>query len=145
MKKLYFENGDKATSLIELLTLGFSYGDVYFVPTYLDKQLTYPEYKFHAKRRSFEDLLVIANTYFPNTSEEDLMKALMEYGIHYYFCSNIKKIVFHKVQAFLGTIYQICYDEFNQYGNNKYQEGTYTSKQLREIYEKVKLSVSAEV
>ena len=91
--KLYFKNGDQATTLVELLTILYApllpkmYG--YASPTYFDRELTKLECNAH--RRSFEDLLVIAKTYFPKTTKTQLMWALKRINIKFYHCNGIKK------------------------------------------------------
>lgn len=134
MEKIYFKNAEKTTTLEELLRLGYA-DDMYFTETFADS-----EFKFQQcgakSRRSFEDLLAIANTYFPNTTEEDLMLALTKLKfIKFYYCWDVEKIVFHG-----AGIYKI--PDFNLLCQNPeyYKENTYLPQKLKQIYENIKFS-----
>lgn len=93
---IYFYGGEKATTLLELLKLGFSAeGGDFFVETYTDNKYENWQAKEGA-RRSFSDLLEIARTYFPDTTEKQLMMAMKEMGCYAMFCSDINKISFRR-------------------------------------------------
>lgn len=90
----------------ELLIYGYNNGFVYrFVETYADIECKQRE--CHSARRSFEDLLEICQTYFPETTERDLAKSLYKLShtenalslkpgchIRIMYCSTIEKMVF---------------------------------------------------
>lgn len=120
--KIYFENPD--TSSLESLIRSLFMNSGYAYPTYFDKKCS--KLQCDGRRRSFEDLLLIANTYFKGTSEEDLMQALMNINILYYHCSHINKIVFH---------YNASYAINNnfEYKKEKFAEGTYLPTKLESI------------
>lgn len=60
--------------------------------TYLDEACLLPE-PFY-RRRSFEDLLCLARTYFPETTEVELMKVLHELNMNFIYCDYTRKIMF---------------------------------------------------
>jgi hypothetical protein len=92
---IYFKEAEGSTTLLELLNRGFSGPLNLFVETFLD-----PEYSVIQtnafKRRSFSDLLEIARTYFPDTTEKELMLALKEAKTIAVFCGEVKKVTFKK-------------------------------------------------
>jgi hypothetical protein len=107
----------------------------YARPTYKDTGCSIIECK--AERRSFEDLLCLAQTYFPETTEVQLMSVLKELNLRYYFCSDIRKLVFHYKGDFYlsGNSFR---SHFNQNGAFRcYKEGTYTPQMLSDIYEQL--------
>jgi len=101
---IYFKGGDKAKNLKELLNLGFSCFAGYgcrpdfakFTTTYYDKGCT-GIYQSTVARRSFQDLLEIAKTYFPKTTEEQLAYHLFFRikNIHVRYCCTINRVVFY--------------------------------------------------
>lgn len=95
-KHLYIRDGNTFTTLAHLMSRGFSQSSWgYFATTFLNANCTEQEDK--QRRRSFDDLLVIARTYFPETTEEELAKVLTTTkGLRALFCNDIKKIVFVK-------------------------------------------------
>ena len=106
---IYFEGGDKAKNLQELLELGFSYYAAYCAPgmykfkhTFLDKECTRHDCWY--ARRSFGDLLEITQTYFPETTEEDLAYSLIYKLKDSYarLCHEINKVVFYKLTSLTG-------------------------------------------
>jgi hypothetical protein len=124
--KIYFPQGDTATTLKELLTIGFSKSHA-FVETYFDEEFTLEQ--CHSARRSFGDLLLIAQTYFPDTTPEKLAYELMSYMCFY--CPTIKKLVFLNepkigFNARCSTIYKetykdsdnLCYNDILNLANN---------------------------
>lgn len=135
MNKIYLKTDKKFKSVQDLLEYGFisrfnAHG--YFVITYSDPECTIIQCS--AYRRSFEDLLAIAKTYFPSTTEVRLMnvlKKMLNGQLKFYRCSSIKKIVFHKSGSFsLDT------DNFSGYNDLPFCKSTYTPSQLSEIYQK---------
>lgn len=132
--KIYFKGGNESTDLDNLLRLLFSHNG-YSVATYFDKECTDMQC-YHGSRRSFEDLLCIANTYYPETSEEDLMRALVNIEINYYFCSDIHKIVFHYAGSYNPSTHGF---QIEKYNNVRYKVNTYTLPMLQEIYNKLKI------
>jgi hypothetical protein len=101
----------------------------YARPTYKDKACTKVECS--AGRRSFEDMLVLARTRFPNTTEKCLMKALKELKLKFYYCHQIHKAIFHYVG---GYGYTLAKDNFHKLPPGPYEKETYTPSKLSEIY-----------
>lgn len=73
----------KFEDLHDLLKTGFSHQPNQlsnnfgkFPETFHNKECTY--FQCHAARRSFEDLFDISQTYFPETTEEELAKLLFQ-------------------------------------------------------------------
>lgn len=99
--------------------------------TFKDPECTMPE--CCAGRRSFEDLLCLARTYFPKTTEVELMTVLKELEIKFYFCYDIKKMVFH----YQGTesVSKSGFEEW-AFRDDHIVKGSYTPTQLGEIYQK---------
>lgn len=95
-KKIYIKDGNKQTSLKELIAYLYTNdsGDRqnHARETYSDEACTIRE--CHSARRSLEDLLGIANTYFPGTDEKSLMSTLKELNMRFWFCGDIDKFVF---------------------------------------------------
>jgi len=100
---IYFKGGESAKTLEELFCLGFTFrshfdyfGDIKkFVPTFLDAECTIPQ--DFGSRRSFYDLLKIAKTYFPKTTEEGIAYFLF-YKLENMFaryCPDIDRVVFY--------------------------------------------------
>lgn len=103
----------------------------YARPTYTGVKCTRVE--CNAGRRSFEDLLTLARTYFPDTTEEELMKVLKSIRIKFYFCNQIKKAVFHFVGSNYGAT--LTTNNFYTLPAVGYANGTYTRDDLSKIYE----------
>lgn len=80
-----------------------------FVMTYKDEYCSIMD--CHEARRSFEDLLEICQTYYPETTEEELAKTLFELhkkdNLQCLFCPDILKIVFIKWYPEHRTFYRI--------------------------------------
>lgn len=132
LPKIYLKEPD-LTDLKSLIQYGYS-ANGYFVTTFEDKELTKVQYHSRA-RRSFEDLLAISRTYFPETTEVDLMKVLIEIKIKYYFCGSTRKIVFH----YNGNHYlnKEHLNDFKEHSKElTYKDSTYTIDDLIEIYQK---------
>lgn len=95
-----------------------------FHRTYKDKECTIEE--CHPARRSFEDLLKICKTYFPNTTEVELALTLeklrIDKKISCLYCNTINKLVFisHKSSAELSFTCYVHKSEINTKGNGKY-------------------------
>ena len=51
-------------------------------------------------RRSFNDLIDLCQTYFPNISNDEVLESMLDADINnFYYCEDIKKIVFHNVPS----------------------------------------------
>lgn len=103
----------------------------YARPTFKDPECTKVE--CIAERRSFEDLLALARTYFPETKETDLMSVLIELGMKYYECSDIGKIVFH----YAGTYYVSDGFDNSNINDCRLVDNTYIPSELQKIYEEI--------
>lgn len=106
---IYFRTNSEINNIYDLLVDGFSTMDGKFKITYYDLELTSQE--CHSARRSFEDLLSICQTYFPETSEKELAKTLLEInnniGLYSIYCSDIEKAVFRRNSGAKGKDYFI--------------------------------------
>lgn len=127
--------GTEINNIKELLGVLYSnniYNDIndyYSITTYYDKECTLIECS--KLRRSFEDLLEICRTYFPSTTEEDLMKELLDSTyLKWSKCGDINKIVFYG----LG-FYKIDIEFFERYEKiyRLYSKNTYTLTDLIKI------------
>lgn len=135
LPKIYLKEPN-LTDLKSLINNGYS-ANGYFVRTFNDETCISVQCRGGA-RRSFEDLLAISKTYFPKTTEVDLMKVLKQINIKFYFCSSVKKIVFHYLGIF--NLEKNGFDQYLKLENAKrilYSENTYTLKQLSNIYEQL--------
>ena len=130
MEKIYFKQAYKATNLDDLLLLLFS-NNVYAVKTYHDEFFKHIQCRA-GSRRSFEDLLSIAKTYYPETTEEELMQSLINIRINFYYCHDISKIVFLGSHGTILTKFV----NFNDY-NGKVREDSYTQEQLNKILKNI--------
>ena len=94
---IYIKNAN-TNSLKRLLSKGWAGDYQSFVETYNDKECK--DIECGRARRSFEDLLEISRTYFPETTEIELAKTLQELGNKHNliasFCGDINKLVFWK-------------------------------------------------
>lgn len=86
---IYFKQAKGAIDVEDLFKKGFAEG--YFHKTYTDPECTSEQ--CHFARRSFKDLVEIAQTYFPETTEEQVANALVD-KYKCFFCGGIKKWVF---------------------------------------------------
>jgi hypothetical protein len=107
-EKIYFLEGEKAENTKELLING--YGIYYkFQPTFFDPECTKQQCDY--ARRSFGDLLNICTTYFPETTEMDLMRVLIDLfksqKIRGLYCNDIGKPVFIKDTYFSNDFIDI--------------------------------------
>jgi hypothetical protein len=103
---IYLRDGEMAASLEDLMNNCFITDDTLnsmgymqshkCKETYLNPECT--ELQCKGARRSFGDLLILARTYFPETTEEQLAKLLHEFflkrQIRALYCHNISRIVF---------------------------------------------------
>lgn len=92
--KLYIRNSEQAETLEKLMLIGFAGHYMgFFQNTFLDIECNKLEDK--QRRRSFDDLLVVARTYFPETTEEELAQVLTKIPkMRALFCRDIEKVVF---------------------------------------------------
>jgi hypothetical protein len=88
----------------------FEYRQYYSYETYSDEKCTQVQC-YAGKMRSFDDLIILANTYYPNTDEKTLMLEIMNldyrgrYGLIYpmfYYCSDIHK----STLKFINYVYE---------------------------------------
>ncbi len=103
----------------------------YAQTTFADAELT--QYECVGARRSFEDLLTITRTYYPETTEIELMGILRELNIGYWYCPDVRKIVF-----FTNGPCKVQINSFDSLTKNGYEtidwaKGTFTAKRLFEI------------
>lgn len=127
---IYFKNGESAFNLTGLLNLLYnSHYLGYAHKTYSDKELTILQCK--EARRSFYDLLEIVQTYFPQTTKEELAYRLLHMtGWSCFYCDNIKKLVFvmdnDRFAARMGSKYDvdyvdstgICFNDIKKWSEN---------------------------
>lgn len=120
------KDGTEFTNVYDLLKFGYTqYGEKSwgerFVKTYSDPECTQLECK--AARRSFDDLLTISRTYFPETTEVELAKTLeqlrKERVVFCLFCPDIERVVFYRSTGY-------GHDSFKNGVNENYhdREGT---------------------
>lgn len=129
LDKIYFKEADQCETLDVLLANLFSF-EGYSKETYYDPEFKHSQCK-ELSRRSFEDLLSISNTYFPNTTEEQLMQSLNSVGIRFYHCNDINKIVFH------FNWHTAISNGFMSYAGCNIRDGSYTAKELQTILDKI--------
>jgi hypothetical protein len=108
----------------------------YLQYTYIDKECTIIEQNC-GKRRSFEDIYKVFKTYFPEITEEEVLKEMIDAEMSFYFCSNINKIVFHFLPykdligiRSLGDVLDKTFVIRKTWGIN-----SYTAEDLIRIYE----------
>lgn len=91
---IYFQGGEEARSLKELIMMGYRNPNGYFAKTYSDEECIQPQ--CHSGRRSFLDLYECAVTYFPNTTREELAYILFHEcpQMRTLYCNTINKLVF---------------------------------------------------
>lgn len=98
MEKIYFENPVLDKGLKEFLLDGFSIGkDIKkFKTTFQDDKLTLLQ--CNVARRSFKELSIIVNTYFPGVyTDSYIAKTLNSIDdLYILFCDDIEKIVFNR-------------------------------------------------
>lgn len=139
-KELYIKpiDGFPVNSLKDLIDS--LYRDVHTVnrrfyarPTYHDK--TCIDLEGTGVRRSFEDLWTLAKTYYPKTTEKDLMAVLKELDINVRYCGDICKFVF----SFELGVHKLTKETFNLYveHDHYFLPETYQPKELIEIYEQL--------
>lgn len=98
MQKIYFRDPVLDKGLEEFLLSGFSYAInnqwFCFKETYDDPEFTLIQ--CHPARRSFLELVMIVNTYFPDVySEKEIAETIHSLeGLYIMYCSDINKWVF---------------------------------------------------
>ena len=138
-KKIYIKHdkGSPFTSVKDVIYALFRNGDgqrrSYAMVTYSDEACERAE--CFGGRRSFEDLLCLAKTYFPETTETELMDVMKELELTFYFCSDIHKIVFFYMGDFDLTNKSGL--EHLTGGYRSYAAGTYKAEELLAIYESI--------
>jgi hypothetical protein len=137
MEKIYFKRGKESQNLDDLLSLLFN-SNGYSRETYYDEEFTSIQC-YAGSRRSFEDLLCIANTYYPETTEEQLMQAIVNVDLAYYYCSDINKIVFHYAGSHKPSLHGF---EIEKWANVSYKTNTYTLPMLQKIYNNLKIKTN---
>jgi hypothetical protein len=111
MEKIYLKLTEaaraKITNVYELLKKGFNASGGYFKTTYDDPECEESDEQCHEASRSFGDLLIIAQTYFPRTTAKQLAEALVKYskevGLGWQFCGDVNKIVFWPNSDYKGN------------------------------------------
>lgn len=134
LPKLYIEEPN-LKSLKDLIKSGYDKNGIRFVETYYDKNYKNVQC-LNDKRRSFEDLLAVSKTYFPKTTQVQLMNVLKDLDILWYYCSHVKKIVFHHAGNF--NLYDNSFQKYRDYHQNViYADSTYSLNDLNKIYNKL--------
>lgn len=92
---IYFDTKGQIFDNVEQL-LNFGYYNGFFPVTYKDPEFT--EVEFRSARRSLSDLILIAKTYFPETTPEQVAYILYYKieGLRCFFCPTAGKVVFVK-------------------------------------------------
>lgn len=133
IEKLYIETeGETITSIEQLLEIMIPRGVGYFEKTtYYDEECT--KRQCGAYRRSFDDLYILFKTYFPTITKKEALLAMGWHDLHFYFCEEINKIVFHRALYHPATL-----SYFEKYkplfgGEFKYKKGTHTTYDFIEI------------
>jgi hypothetical protein len=95
---IYLNLPEEPASFMDVLNVLYdkTKGDYSLVPTYYDKECTQEECE-EGKRRSFQALFEIAQTYFPSITMDEFERCLHEKKLNFYLCSDIGKLVFHYV------------------------------------------------
>lgn len=87
---------EQQESLYEFLKIFFKFERYHCHPTYYDKDFRFEQCR--PARRSFEDLLALSKTYYPNTTEKELIEILHKLNeddqVVASFCGDIEKLVF---------------------------------------------------
>lgn len=114
-------NIEDKSSLYNFLLEGYYLSQ--FVETYYDEELTLQQCDL--AYRSFEDLLELSQTYFPETTERILAQTLLELHsnkkIRVSYCTTIDKIVFFGGWNF-GNIFDEIPNTFQLYDYETYEE-----------------------
>jgi hypothetical protein len=135
MENLYIKTDQVFTSPKQFLEYLFDHTNYITEFTYFDKECT--EVQCTAKRRSFEELYILFKTYFKNISKKELLTLLFTYA-SFYFCNQINKLVFHRVE-YTSLLDPYCQNlNFLQKINDEikdYTENTYTALDLLKILE----------
>lgn len=97
-EKIYFLGGNGCATLEDLIKTGYTcdaYGyHTFFRITFADEECTH--WQCNHARRSFGDLYIIATTYFPATTKQELAYILLNKieRLRAFYCKNIDRIVF---------------------------------------------------
>lgn len=97
---IYLKTKKKFKDIEDLVEYGYKIPNAYgFKPTFKNKECSIFECHQNAYR-SFDGLLEICQTYFPETTDKDLAKLIFKLhkkiGLIPSYCGTIKKIVFEK-------------------------------------------------
>jgi hypothetical protein len=150
MKKLYVNQIVPINTVKDVLIClyGRENGAINFYanPTFLDEGLE--NIDCAKDRRSFDDIFLLVQTYFPGATEVDVMKAMAELNMSLLYCWNINKMVF------MGKGGETCrrvkdgdFDAAVKYYEEKvmptqkvpvrWAEGTYSAERLSQIWEQI--------
>lgn len=103
LKKIYCRIGPKdGETLKDFLKSKFSASRGFFQNTFYDKECI--RQQCHSGRRSFGDLLIISQTYYEDTTEEDLAEIIFdlicEGFLYITYCTGINKnVCYHSQQS----------------------------------------------
>ena len=120
-------------SPLDLLYIIYPKDSIYcYIYTYYDKECTNIQGHYH--RRSFDDLYILFKTYFPEITKKEVLE-LIAIDLHFYFCSDICKIVFHRVDGKPKAILENFKDAKYNVSIDKYTENTHTLSDFIDILE----------
>lgn len=131
---IYFREADSSKTIKELLLSGFIIryigSERKFVTTFKDEACK--DEDCYPARRSFNDLLWICRTYFPETTEEQLAKVLKELyeerSVRGLYCPNIHKIVFIGTE---GTSMDFMHNASDRHHHADEYTGSYIENLLK--------------
>ena len=107
---IYFKGGDKFRTLYTLMKHYLNY---YNPTTYSDPECTVQQcYSF--RRRSFEALLELARTYFPETTDEELIKTISRVS-DFFIKKGKKRVWIHYCQTVGAVVVWRGYHDYNHY------------------------------
>lgn len=120
MEKLYLNTKESFKTIEDLIIFMFPYGMTYCnEATYFDEQCKERQGKWN--RRSINDLYIICQTYFPEATKFDILKAIENCKLHFYICFDIDRLVFHRVlgksEFSLQNIIEQCLEKYKDYLN----------------------------
>ncbi len=104
--------------------LGFTGYSGRFVYTYEDPEFEYQQ--CHEARRSLDDMILIANTYFDNISDKDVLQSLLDSKECYlvFFCTDICKPVFIRLTESEAFQFASRYDsDYSSVNNIRFYKG----------------------
>lgn len=120
-------------SPLDLLYIIYPKDSIYcYIYTYYDKECT--DIQGHYHRRSFDDLYILFKTYFPEITKKEVLN-LISIDLCFYFCNNICKIVFHRVNGSLRAVLENFKNTNNDIPIDKYAENTHTLLDFIDILE----------